>query len=82
MSLFIGNQAEIEFVITYKNKIIPIEAKSSESVRSRSLTEFRKKFQPVISIRYSMKNLKYEEGMLNIPLDMADYTEKLIQGVV
>ena len=73
-----GNQAEIEFVINYKNKIIPIEAKSSESVRSRSLTEYRKKNQPPISIRYSMKNLKYDDGLLNIPLYMADYTEKLL----
>ena len=73
-----GNQAEIEFVIAYKNRIIPIEAKSSESVRSRSLTEFRKKFQPVISLRYSMKNLKYDDGLLNIPLYMADFTEQLL----
>ena len=76
-----GNQAEIEFVIDYKNKLIPIEVKSAESVRSRSLSEYRKKNQPPISIRYSMKNLKYDDELLNIPLYMVDYTEKLMNIV-
>jgi hypothetical protein len=77
-----GNQAEIEFVIDFENKIIPIEAKSSESVRSRSLSEYRKKNQPEIAIRYSMKNLRLDDGLLNIPLYMADYTEKLLKIVL
>ncbi len=77
-----GNQAEIEFVIDFENKIIPIEAKSSESVRSRSLTEYRKNNQPKIALRYSMKNLKLDDGLLNIPLYMADYTEKLLNIVL
>ena len=77
-----GNQAEIEFVIVYKNRIIPIEAKSSESVRSKSLTEFRKKYQPEISLRYSMKNLKYEDGLINIPLYLADFTEQILKRMI
>jgi predicted AAA+ superfamily ATPase len=31
-----GNTAEIEFLLQLKNKIIPIEVKSAESVKSRS----------------------------------------------
>jgi len=77
-----GNQAEIEFVIDYENKIIPIEAKSSESVRSRSLSEYRKKNQPEIAIRYSMKNLRLDVGLLNIPLYLADYTAILLNSAI
>lgn len=31
-----------------------------------------------ICLRYSLKNLKKDDGLLNIPLFMVDYTEKLL----
>jgi len=77
-----GNQAEIEFVIDYKNKLIPIEVKSAESVRSRSLSEYRKRNKPLVALRFSTKNLKYDDGLLNIPIYMVDYTEKLLNIVL
>jgi predicted AAA+ superfamily ATPase len=74
-----GNLAEIDFLIQYKNKIIPVEVKSDENIRGKSLTLFYKKFQPEIRIRFSLKNLTYDDGLLNIPLFMAGYTRKLIE---
>lgn len=74
-----GNQAEIEFVIEYKNKLIPIEVKSAHSVRSRSMSEFRKRNQPPVAIRFSAKNLKFDNGLLNIPLYLVDDTVKLLE---
>lgn len=73
-----GNKAEIDFLIQYENSIIPIEVKSDNSVKGKSLSLYNKEFQPEIRIRYSLKNLKQDEGLLNIPLFMADYTKKLI----
>ncbi len=73
-----GNKAEIDFLVQYKNEIIPVEVKSDENVRSKSLAYYRKKFNPQLSVRFSLRNLKQEEGLINIPLFMADYTKKLI----
>lgn len=73
-----GNQAEVDFLIQTKNEIIPIEVKSDENVRSKSLTIYNNLYKPSIRLRYSLKNLKRDEGLLNIPLFMVDYAEKLI----
>jgi uncharacterized protein len=73
-----GNKAEIDFLIQHGNNIIPIEVKSDSSVSGKSLTMYYREFNPDIRIRYSLKNLKQDEGLLNIPLFMADYTKKLI----
>ena len=73
-----GNKAEIDFLVQYENAIIPVEVKSDVSITGKSLTIYNKEFQPEIRIRYSLKNLKYDEGLLNIPLFMADFTKKLI----
>jgi uncharacterized protein len=74
-----GNAAEVDFVIQYQNEIIPIEVKSDENIKSRSLSEFHRKYQPILRIRYSLKNLSYKDGVLNIPHFMSDYTLELIQ---
>ncbi|OFX36881.1 MAG: ATPase [Bacteroidetes bacterium GWA2_32_17] len=72
------SKAEIDFIIQYKNDIIPIEVKSDNNVQGKSLTFYNKQFKPSLRIRYSLKNLKHEEGLVNIPLFMADFTKKLI----
>jgi len=74
-----GNQAEVDFIIQTKNEIIPIEVKSDENIRSKSLTVYNELYNPSIRLRYSLKNLKKDEGLLNIPLFMVDYTAKLIK---
>ena len=74
-----GNIAEIDFIITHENQIIPIEVKSDMNIKSRSLTLYRTKFQPALAIRYSLRNLEFRDGLLNIPLYMADYTKELIE---
>jgi predicted AAA+ superfamily ATPase len=73
-----GNEAEVDFLVQFKNEIIPIEVKSDENVRGKSLTAYHKLYQPPLRIRYSLRNLTKDEGLLNIPLFMADYTEKLL----
>jgi len=74
-----GNQAEIEFIFQLSEKIIPVEAKSALSIKSRSLSECRKKYQPELSLRFSLKNVERNDDLLNLPLYLADYTENLIR---
>jgi predicted AAA+ superfamily ATPase len=73
-----GNEAEVDFLVQFKNEILPVEVKSDENVRSRSLTVYTKKYQPQLALKYSLKNLSYREGLLTIPHFMADFTTKLL----
>lgn len=73
-----SNQAEIEFLLQVSNRIIPIEAKAGLNVKAKSLSEYRKKYQPEISIRFSLRNMRKDNDLLNIPLYMADYLKKLL----
>lgn len=71
-------KAEVDFLLQHQNEIIPIEVKSDENVRSKSLTYYYQTFHPKLRVRYSLKNLTLDDGLLNIPLFMADYSRKLI----
>lgn len=73
------NRAEVDFLVQIENDIIPVEVKSDENVLGKSLTLYRKQFAPKLSIRYSLRNLKQEDGLLNIPLFMADITRRLVK---
>jgi predicted AAA+ superfamily ATPase len=74
-----GNRAEVDFLIQIKNEIIPVEVKSDENIRSKSLTVYNDLYKPSTRLRYSLKNLKNDDGLLNIPLFMADYTERMFE---
>lgn len=76
-----GNRAEVDFLIQYRNDIIPVEVKSDENVRSKSLAFYRKEFNPGISLRFSLRNLKFDNGLVNIPLFMVDYTKRILEFV-
>lgn len=73
-----GNMAEVDFLLQYKNQVIPIEVKSDENIKSRSLSVYRKHFNPDLTIRFSLRNIHSSDGFLNIPLFMVDYTKRLI----
>lgn len=72
---------EVDFLIQRDNNIFPIEVKSEANINSRSLKKFKELFpnQTKLRIRFSLNNLKLDDDMLNIPLFMADYTDKLIE---
>jgi uncharacterized protein len=60
--------AEIDFLIQYKNEIIPIEVKAEENVKSKSLKVYVEKFAPKIALRTSMNIYRPESWLTNIPL--------------
>ena len=69
---------EIDFVIQYKNKIIPIEVKANKSTKNTSLTKYNEKNNNEISIRFSMNNLARDGKVLNIPLFLIEYINNFI----
>lgn len=61
--------AEVDFIFQDKQgMIIPLEAKSADNVRSKSLKEFVKRYKPSFSIRVSAKNFGFENQIKSIPL--------------
>lgn len=60
--------AEVDFLIQYSEKIIPIEVKAEENLRSKSLKTFYNKFEIGTSIRTSMSDYRKESWMINVPL--------------
>ncbi|MBN1340813.1 MAG: ATP-binding protein [Bacteroidales bacterium] len=73
-----GNAAEVDFLVQYRDMIIPMEVKSDKNIRSKSLTVYRKNFQPRVSVRFSLLNLKKEKELINLPLFMVDHAAKFI----
>ena len=58
----------------------PVEVKSEANTSSKSLKKFKELFpdQVKLRVRFSLDNLKLDDDMLNIPLFMADQTDRLI----
>ena len=62
-------KAEVDFVFQDRQgDIIPLEAKSAENVRSKSLRNYREIYKPAYSIRVSARNFGFENGIKSIPL--------------
>lgn len=76
-----GGQAEVDFIIQRGNDIIPLEVKADQNVNGRSLTLYGQKYEAEtkIRIRCSLRNLKLDGNLLNIPLFLMDYIDKLIE---
>lgn len=74
----LDSRHEIDFIIQYKNEIIPIEVKSGENVNNSSFKTYNETYKPKIRLRFSMKNLNKDNNLINIPLFMIEYLEKLI----
>ena len=61
--------AELDFVFQDRQgNIIPLEAKSAEHVRSKSLGMFMKRYDCPYAIRVSARNFGFENGIQSIPL--------------
>jgi hypothetical protein len=74
------NRYEVDFLLQYKNLVIPIEVKADTNIASPSLKAIKRLHGEAfpLRIRYSLQNLKFDGDMLNIPLFMADWSEQLI----
>lgn len=71
---------EIDFLVQRDNDIFPIEVKSERNVASRSLQKYKEKYKEDVKlrVRLSLQNLRMDDDLLNIPLFLADETDRLI----
>ena len=73
-----GAQSEVDFVTQLKGGIVPIEVKSGMNVKGKSLRVYRERYQPELSIRCSMRDIEYNDGLLNIPLYQSWLLDELV----
>ena len=60
--------AEVDFLIQYQHRIIPVEVKAVENLKAKSLKVYHQKFNPEISIRTSLADYRKEDWLINLPL--------------
>ena len=60
--------AEIDFVIQRDGQLIPIEVKSADNTRAKSLKVYMETYKPAYAIKLSAKNFGFEDGKKTVPL--------------
>lgn len=60
--------AEVDFIIQREGKIIPIEVKSADNTRAKSLNIYMEAYRPDYAIKLSTKNFGFEDNKKTIPL--------------
>lgn len=62
------HDAEVDFVIQRQDNVIPLEVKSSDNTKAKSLKVYMDTFKPLYAIKLSVKNFGMEENIKNVPL--------------
>jgi len=61
---------EVDFVVQWRNEIVPIEVKSGIRTKSKSLDIYRDLYHPKHAVRTTLKNFGVSGGLYSIPLYM------------
>ena len=71
--------AEVDFVGQIQERIVPIEVKSWENTKAKSLKIYREKYCPEISVRFSLLPLIENDWLLGIPLYLIFCFDEIIK---
>lgn len=58
-----GATSEVDFIFSYRNMIVPVEAKAG-----LSLKVFRGKYASKVAVRTSLRDFRFDAGLQNLPL--------------
>lgn len=72
--------AEVDFVCESEKSVYPLEVKSGINVKSKSLQSFNERFKPAFLCRTTLKNLKMDGKIINIPLYTVSLHQRLISS--
>lgn len=73
-----GKRAEVDFLIQDGIEIRPIEVKAEDNISGQSLKVYQDKYAPAIRLRLSLKNLKVNGNIINIPIFMCDWLKEIL----
>lgn len=71
--------AEVDLLLQNDTSLLPVEVKSGTRLSGRSLGIYIDRFAVELALRFSMNNLKRDGAILNLPIFLADWTEKLLR---
>lgn len=60
--------AEVDFVIQRDGELIPVEVKSADNTRAKSLRVYMNTYHPSYAIKLSAKNFAFEDNKKTVPL--------------
>ncbi|MCL2154918.1 MAG: ATP-binding protein [Leptospirales bacterium] len=71
-------KAEVDFIIQYANKIVPVEVKSDLNKKSYSLNVYMEAYKPEQAIRTSLNNFGIDNRLYSIPLYMMESLREVL----
>ena len=74
-----SSSAEVDYVITVKQHIIPLEVKAGMQGHLKSMMQFMSEKKCPIGIRISERPLAYKDGILSIPFYMIKQLPRLVR---
>ncbi len=63
-----SSKLELDFLISGDDKLVPIEVKATENLRSKSLRQFYQDYPDSVPVRVSMSDYREQDWMKNLPL--------------
>ena len=63
-------EAEVDFVVQWRNEIVPVEVKSGIRTKSKSLEVYRNMYNPAHIVRSTLKNFGIAGNLFSVPLYM------------
>jgi predicted AAA+ superfamily ATPase len=73
---------EVDFILQFDSNIVPIEVKSGTNLKAKSLKLFREKYSPKISVKFSLKDTKLNDDLLNIALYHSFMFDNLLKSSI
>lgn len=71
---------EIDFLIQDLDRVVPLEVKAEENLRSKSLKAFTDKFEIERAVRFSMCPFREQSGLTNLPLWNVRGLKRYLEG--
>jgi predicted AAA+ superfamily ATPase len=73
-------EAEIDFIVQWRGKIVPIEVKAGLRKKSKSLNVYRSFYNPAYTVRTTLNNFGKTDDLYSIPLYMIGEFGDILSG--
>ncbi len=78
-----GSNAEVDYLISMGNKVLPVEVKAGKTGTLKSMRLFlNERPESGPGIRFSMHEFSFHQGILSIPLYLAGQYKRLVESVI
>lgn len=71
-------EAEVDFVVQWRNELVPVEVKAGIRKKSKSLDVYRGLYHPAHAVRTTLRNFGITDDLYSVPLYMTASIGKII----